>query len=260
MKKLFILVMTLLPLSAMMGSPPLQVQFFQGSFEKVTQQAAKEGKLYFVHFTADWCMPCQWMDKNTFQDPLLAAYIKVKYLALKINIDEAEGQALKGRFGITALPSTLVFNVQGEVVDRYEASLAADHLLHVLKSHDIPENRLKKLAPPPDVAVLDSPKPKFNVPEPGLARPAAVTQGSDRQEPFGIQAGLYYDYHQAVKELIRLERRINLPVHLFTSRMEGPTLYKIIIGPFPNRNGAQYYLQLLERNAIAGSVKSMTDI
>ncbi|KAA3624233.1 MAG: DUF255 domain-containing protein, partial [Bacteroidetes bacterium] len=68
------------------------VQFVDAALSEVREMAAKEGKLYFAHFSADWCMPCQWMEQNTFKDPKLAFFANKNYLAAKLDIDHSEGQ------------------------------------------------------------------------------------------------------------------------------------------------------------------------
>ena len=275
MKKLVILVMILFPLSKGIGSAPIQVQFFNGSLDEAVQKASEEGKLYFIQFTADWCMPCQWMDQNTFQDAQLADYINTQIIAIKIDIDQKEGKRLQKKYDIKSLPSSLVFSAQGDLLVRKESSLAADRFLHLLRHHNKPENRQASQPPAYQVAILDSPKARINLSRPALipdqpaqqtVQLAAVTSTPTTPPPappsnletFGIQIGVYNDYYNAVQEVVRLEKRINLPVHLFTSR--GARVYKVIIGPFPNHDGAQYYLQLLKQKSIKGLIKRMVDI
>ena len=38
----------------------------------------------------DWCGPCKLMDKNTFQNPYVAAYVTEHYYAVKFNAEGNE--------------------------------------------------------------------------------------------------------------------------------------------------------------------------
>ena len=49
----------------------------------------KEPKKIFMDVYTDWCGPCKLLDKNTFQNPDVAHYIRTHYYAVKFN---AEGQ------------------------------------------------------------------------------------------------------------------------------------------------------------------------
>ena len=49
----------------------------------------KEPKKIFMDVYTDWCGPCKLLDKNTFQNPDVAHYIRTHYYSVKFN---AEGQ------------------------------------------------------------------------------------------------------------------------------------------------------------------------
>ena len=90
------------------ASSPTAVQFFSGSLPSAKAQAEKEGKLVFVDFTAQWCLPCQWMDETTFNDPQIADFIEENYIAVKIDVDHFDGVVWKEQYNIKMLPSMSV--------------------------------------------------------------------------------------------------------------------------------------------------------
>jgi len=255
------------------------VNFLNASLPEVRQMASREGKPYFVHFTANWCMPCQWMEKNTYADPALSHYANANYFPVKIDIDHEEGRRYKAQYSITVLPSILVFDERGVLLDRYEESLEAPVLLKILQKH-----RTQGLAgiqvagsTPVNTTVPDSPKPQFTLRRPALipeegtvfeaeyasARPVPavhIPSQTDTQTPrtnlgYGVQVGAFGDYNNAVQQVARLEKKFEQPVNIFTGKSEGKPTYTIVIGLFKTQAQAAEYLQYLNRNDIKGIVK-----
>lgn len=82
------------------------------------QELVKEApKDVFVEFTAKWCGWCKVMDKETFSDKTVAAYINENFYAIRMNFDSPEKFDFKGekftpkefakKFNITGLPTVL---------------------------------------------------------------------------------------------------------------------------------------------------------
>ncbi len=116
---------------------------FHTNLTAAKQLAASEGKLYLVDFTAKWCMPCQWMEETTFSDQRVINYMKENYVAVKIDIDDFDGFAHKQLYGIKKLPSILIFNSKGVLLEQYTGSHAPSGLLKILEEHNQPNNRIK---------------------------------------------------------------------------------------------------------------------
>ncbi len=116
---------------------------FHTNLTAAKQLAANEGKLYLVDFTAKWCMPCQWMEETTFSDQRVINYMKENYVAVKIDIDDFDGFAYKQLYEIKKLPSILIFNSKGVLLEQYTGSHAPSGLLKILEEHNQPNNRIK---------------------------------------------------------------------------------------------------------------------
>lgn len=256
------------------------VQFISHPLPAVKDMAAQEGKMYFVHFTARWCMPCRWMEENTFTDPELAAYVQANYLAVRMDIDEPYGLKCKEDYDVKLLPTLLVFNARGELLSRREASMDAGPLLELLRRYRhaepvVPVASASAVLPPP----VASARPL----EPGsLSRPPLLPDVQEQAEPvvwaspskhmapvadaepapreagqpFTIQAGVFGDYQNAINEVNRLENLLRRPVLLtaFTPPNSKPT-YRITIGSFSSRQTAESYLQYLRSKGVTGFVK-----
>ena len=126
MRRLILGLVILISLNTLNAS---NINFYQGTLATAKEKAAQEGKLYFVEFTASWCMPCRWMDETTFTDPHLSTYVNNNYVPVKVDIDNFDGYAYKQTYNVKVLPTILVFNSQGKLLARYAESLAPSKML-----------------------------------------------------------------------------------------------------------------------------------
>ncbi|MBS1943025.1 MAG: thioredoxin family protein [Bacteroidetes bacterium] len=76
--------------------------------ETAQKAAKKDGKPLFVDVHTSWCGPCRMLDKNTFHDPQIAAYINSAFHP--VNFD-AEG------------PDTVLFNGRTFTNPQYKLEL-----------------------------------------------------------------------------------------------------------------------------------------
>ncbi len=133
---------------------------FMVNLATAKHKAAIEGKLYMVHFTANWCTPCKWMNSHTFTDDRVAQYLTEYYVPVKINVDDFDGIVIKQKNNVQFLPTLLIFNSAGEEVGRFEEAIGPSKLMMILEENNIPVNR-----------------EKFNLPEPGSAvSPEAISR------------------------------------------------------------------------------------
>ena len=144
-KRLSVMLLVL-PILMANSTKPSGFKFHKGNLTTAKQKAAKEGKLYMVDFVAKWCMPCRWMEETTFSDPRVMQYLQENYIAVKVDIDDFDGFAYKQLYNIKILPSILIFNSKGDIIDQYQESLSPSKMLKILQKHNQPENRLKATA------------------------------------------------------------------------------------------------------------------
>lgn len=261
---------------------------FTEKLEEVRIKAADEGKLFFIHFTATWCMPCQWMEENTFKDKQLGDYANTYYLAVKVDIDERDGTFYKEHYKVTILPSLLIFSPQGVLLKRLEETLAPEKLLQILKNYNNPENRRINKKEQASF-ILESPTPRVHVSRPALipeTKPATFASttlilpervpinGSIPLPPipsasntfeemplsknnFSIQVGVYMDYSNALRQLRKLQGRLVEKVKIQETNVNNRTKYKILIGLFSSKEKAIFYLDFLKSNNIWGFVKKV---
>ena len=129
----------LLALFVTLGTFTIQAQEIKWmSMDEALSAQKKKAKPIFMDVYTDWCGPCKMLDKNTFHDKEVAAYINANYYAVKFN---AEGQSditykgkkysnpnfvadRKGRnaahefsrfLNIQGYPSMVVFDAKGDI-------------------------------------------------------------------------------------------------------------------------------------------------
>jgi len=250
--------------------------------------AAAQGKLLFVQFSASWCMPCKWMEENTYQDQQLSAYLGANYVPLSVDVDEFEGLRDKAYYEVNFLPTIIIFNSSGQMVARHEESMDARRLLRILRKHNTSSNRQVD----PFLASVDANTPKANtdhlrkpalIPARENNHTAAPTNSSGvatgprrrpkyevlqsnadiaqaQQRIFGIQVGAFSDYNNVVDFVSGLERRVGQSVRIETSRRNGNRIYKIIVGRFTDRPQAFQYKDSLQEAGIDGYLREISDL
>ena len=169
-----------------------KVKFFKGSFASAKEKASTEGKLIFVDFTARWCLPCQMMDQTTFNDELLADYLANSFVPVKVDIDDFDGFALKEKYEIQALPSILIFNSAGELLDRHQEAMSASKMRDVLIRYDHPDNKkitpIVNTRPSSDITTVPTSQPETNYRPPlGTTAPAPYTPSPAPSHPVPVE-------------------------------------------------------------------------
>lgn len=278
----------LLLLYCRMAALAQPIHFLDGNLSMVQERAAREGKLYFLHFTASWCMPCQWMEENTFTDAVLSDYVTGHYLAVKMDFDSKEAESYKKLYNVTSLPSLLIFNAKGILIDRHQTSLDATTLLKILYENESKypaqaitvnievSNNNEQISRPaliPDASSsvdyqTASYKPQATSSEPPATSyqpPVASSQHpvtSDQSAPrspgkYGIQIGVYGELANAEKSQERMERQFKKVVQIDEILQNGQTLYRVMLGAFENKEAAEKYLLYLDSQSVRGFVKNI---
>jgi thioredoxin-related protein len=96
----------------------LAVHFQKTSFSEAAAKAQQENKLMLMDVYATWCVPCKKLDKTVFSDEQIGEFINTKFVSLKVDGEKGEGPQLMEKFGVPGYPTVILFNAQGEEIDR----------------------------------------------------------------------------------------------------------------------------------------------
>jgi thiol-disulfide isomerase/thioredoxin len=116
--------------------------FIKNSINLAKNKAAKENKVIMVHFYADWCLPCKWMDENTFTDARVVRILKDDFVALKVNIDDFDGFPVKQKYKIEYLPTILFLNEKGEEITRFIEALPPSKMITALNANSKKDSKV----------------------------------------------------------------------------------------------------------------------
>jgi len=223
-------------------NPTNNVRFYSGSFENAKAKAGTEGKLFFVEFYADWCTPCKWMDKTTFKDSKVVAQLNDNYIPLKMDIESHEGTDLKKQYSIRMLPTILIFNSQGRMVERVEKTLSSESLNSLLVFHNNPDNRLVI-----SHNINSRPNTFTNEQGPNLDRLYTQYQMAERfKTNYKVQVGNYLDYSEAHKNVKELKETFEEPIVVLNDYVNNKTHYKVLLGEFKTLEEAESFRKILK--------------
>jgi thioredoxin-related protein len=128
------------------GAPMMTAKPESIEWKSITQAldaAPKEGKLIVLDVYTDWCGWCKRMDRDTYADSSVAAYLNSRFVASKMNPEKSGKLTYDGKeysqadfsqaLGIRGYPATVFFNEKGEVLTVVPGYIAAKEFLPMLK-------------------------------------------------------------------------------------------------------------------------------
>ncbi len=208
----------------------------KGGFEKAKLKAKEEGKMLFLDFYASWCTPCKWMDETTFKDLEIRNLLDQKYIAVKVNIDDFEGFELKSKFDIRFLPTIIIFNHDGVMIERVEETIGTQKLKDLLKTHaenNAPFIKHKVNTSPRE---LTQTTVENTIPEPYV---------DDTKSSYRMQVGVYSTIEGANTKSEELKKIFEEKITIIQIEKEGKILYKVLLGEFSSLSEAKSFKVIL---------------
>lgn len=110
------------------------VNFFDGDWNALLNQAKKTGKPFFVDFYATWCGPCKMMKNTTFKDADVSKLANQSFLAYMVDVDK--NRDLSGQYKVRVLPTIVFFDAAGKEVGRFEGYKGSADFLAELQKYN----------------------------------------------------------------------------------------------------------------------------
>lgn len=219
------------------------VSFYKGSFDSAKVKARGEGKLFFVDFYAQWCTPCKWMEESTFKDPEVVKVMSSEYVPYKVDIDKEEGYELKKKYGVKLLPTILIFNKNGDLVERIEETLDARRLSSLLKFHS--ENNVLGLSHTTNKSPSKVTQPTADEEELEELYKNYRAKLERENRTFNAQVGTFSNYHEASKYVATIKKQFLEPIIVLADYQQGATHYKVLLGQFKTIEEADSFVKIL---------------
>lgn len=101
------------------------------SYEEGRKRGEAEKKKVFLVFNADWCRYCLQMEKETFRNPSVIAYVNRNFVPISVNSDKERGIAAK--YNVMGLPSTWFIAENGDRIGNRPGYIPPQEMLSILK-------------------------------------------------------------------------------------------------------------------------------
>lgn len=123
-----------------------QIEFVERDWKDQLAAAKQEGKLIFFDAYTSWCGPCKVMAKTVFTKNEVADLFNTKFINAKYDMEKGEGVTLKDTYDVSAYPTYLFIDAQGEVVHKIVGSMSDKELIEQANNALNPENTIYGLA------------------------------------------------------------------------------------------------------------------
>ena len=115
------------------------IRFFHGTWEEALQKAKQENKMIFVDCYTVWCGPCAYMAKNVFTLKEVGDFFNEHFVNVQVDMEKGEGRDLAKRFNVTAYPTLLILDNEGNLRHRITGTRSprefVDLLVKTCRSH-----------------------------------------------------------------------------------------------------------------------------
>jgi thioredoxin-related protein len=209
------------------------------TIEEAIDAAAREGKLILVDFSAAWCSPCRWMEKTTFNDGEVKKMIQAHFIHLRADIDDKDGFALKNFYKVKYLPTILIINASGQMMERIEETITPGVMKSILQKHIhqpvLAAVRHKPNTPPNSIpGSMDNIIISDEAPDPLISPDDFIRyfQHHPGRKTFKILTGTYSDHHKALEHVNVLRAKFREPVNVLNEIQDGKVIFKVCLGQF----------------------------
>lgn len=118
------------------------INFETGTFAESLEKAKKNDKLLFIDCYTSWCGPCKMLARDVFTLNEVADYFNEHFISMKVDCEKGEGVDIGKRFGVSAYPTLLFIDGDGNLVCKMVGATAPNDFLPKVKENLDPETSL----------------------------------------------------------------------------------------------------------------------
>ncbi len=101
-------------------------------FDKAKIESKAYDKPLYLHFYGDGCLPCLMMDRDVFTKENVIAFLNQFFVSAKVHVGQQP--SLSSQFGVSAIPTDIVFLPNGRQVSRRLGGLSSGQFLSYLRN------------------------------------------------------------------------------------------------------------------------------
>jgi thiol-disulfide isomerase/thioredoxin len=110
------------------------VQFTsQVSLEEIVNAAHSQNKNVLIDCYTTWCGPCRHMSTVEFPKKIMGDYFNASFLNYKEDMEKTTGLSIAKKFNITAYPTFLILDKDGNEISRIVGSMTAEEFIAKVK-------------------------------------------------------------------------------------------------------------------------------
>lgn len=106
-----------------------EITWYRDSIGKATG----DNKMILIDFYGDNCNPCKQLDRETFSDPQVIAYVNQHFHCYKINAWIEKNTELRKQYNLISVPTLVFQNSEGIIIDYLKNFIPPGDFLHELK-------------------------------------------------------------------------------------------------------------------------------
>ena len=101
------------------------------SYEEGIERGKEEKKNVFLNFYTQWCGYCKKMDKETFANSSIIAYLNENFISIKVNSDKE--RQIANYYYVNGLPTSWFLSKEGSKISSLPGYIPSDMLINILK-------------------------------------------------------------------------------------------------------------------------------
>lgn len=107
------------------------IRFTHGNWKDVKQLAKEQNKSIFMDCYTSWCGPCKRLSKNIFPQATVGELFNTHFINYKVDMENGEGPLLKKQFNVSAYPTLIWVDSDGNELHKSVGAPNADELMSI---------------------------------------------------------------------------------------------------------------------------------